>query len=90
MSKPTEQELKMALDHAEYLRESGQDAHYLGKALMNCNYQMGFLLEVFHAAERYLQSGMDESAHTKLLRAIEKAREIDDYTSHREHTDLGL
>ena len=90
MSKPTEQELKMALDHAEFLRESGQDAHYLGKALMNCNYQMGFLLDVFHAAERYLKSGMNETEHTRLLKAIEKARQIDDYATHREHPDLGL
>lgn len=90
MSKPTEQELLMALDQAKYLRESDQDTHFLGKALLNCNYQMGYLLDVFHAAERYLKSGMNEADHTRLLKAIEKARRIDDYTTHREHPDLGL
>ena len=90
MSKPTEKELLMALDQAKFLRESNQDAHYLGKALMNCNYQMGFLLDVFHTAERYLKSGMDGAEHTRLLKAIEKARQIDDYVAHREHSDLGL
>ena len=90
MSKPTEKELLMALDQAKYLRESNQDTHFLGKALLNSNYQMGYLLEVFHAAERYLKSGMSEAEHTRLLKAIEKARQIDDYTAHREHPDLGL
>lgn len=90
MSKPSEQELTMALDQAKYLRESGQDTHFLGKALLNCNYQMGYLLDVFHAAELFLKSGMDESEHTRLLKAIEKARQVEDYATHREHTDLGL
>ncbi|MEJ2142097.1 MAG: hypothetical protein P8Y24_07030 [Gammaproteobacteria bacterium] len=90
MSKPTEQELIMALDQAKYLRESGQDTHFLGKALLNCNYQMGVLLEVLHAAQHYLHSGMDETEHNRLLRAIEKARQVDEFVSHREHTDLGL
>ena len=90
MSKPTEQELTMALDQAKYLRESGQDTHFLGKALLNCNYQMSVLLEVLHAAEHLLNSGMSQTEHTRLLKAIEKARQVDDYASHREHTDLGL
>jgi hypothetical protein len=90
MSKPSKQELAMALEQARYLRESGEDSHFLGKALLNCNYQMRYLLDVFHAAELYFQSGMSEIEHTRLLKAIEKARQIDDYTSHREHTELGL
>ena len=90
MSKPSEQELLTALEHAKHLRESGQDSHFVGKALLNCNYQMGYLVDVFHAVERYLNSGMSEAEHRNLLKAVERARQIDDYTSHREHPDLGL
>jgi len=87
MSKPSKNELLMALDQAKYLRESGQDAHYLGKALMNCNFQMGYLLDVFHAVERYLHSGMSETEHRNLLKAVEKARQVDDYSWHHEHSE---
>lgn len=87
MSKPSEQELLMALEQAKYLRESGHDEHFLGKAFLNCNYQMGYLLDVFHAVEHYLHSGMSEIEHRNLLKAVEKAREVDDYSWHREHTE---
>lgn len=90
MSKPTEQELNMALEHAKHLRETGQDTYYLAKTLLNCNYQMSYLVEVLNAAERFLQSGMDESEHSRLVKAIETARKVDDYSAHREHPELGL
>ena len=90
MSKPSEDELLMALDHAKYLRESGQDEHCLAKVVLNYNYQIGYLLNVLHCVERYLQSGMSETLHSHLIKAIEEARRIDDYSSHREHQDLGL
>ncbi|MGD8484094.1 MAG: hypothetical protein PVJ63_05040 [Thioalkalispiraceae bacterium] len=90
MSKPTRQELASALEQAKYLRESDQDNHFIAKALLSCHYQAGYLREVFHAVEHFLNSGMSETEHRKLLKAVEKARQLDEYVSHREHTDLGL
>jgi hypothetical protein len=90
MGKPTDQELEVALNEARRLRENGEDSHFLGKALLNFHYQNAFLLDVLHAAERYLHSGLAEQEHTRLQRAINKAREIDDYTAHRQHESLGL
>ena len=90
MGKPTEQELETALAAAKRLRESGQDSHFIGKALLNCHYQHSCLLEVLHAAEHYLRSGMADREHTRLLQAIEKARAVDDRDTHREAEILGL
>ena len=90
MSKPTKQELTMALDQAKYLRESGQDTHCLGKSLMNCNYQMAYLIDVLDAAEMYLNSGMSQTEHTKLLKAIEKAREVGDFVVHYREPNIPL
>ena len=90
MGKPTATELEAALSEAKRLRESGEDKHWLGKALLNCHYQTGFLLEVLHAAEDYLHSGLAEREHTRLQLAIEKARKIDDRSAHRSRETIGL
>ena len=90
MGKPTDQELKTALTEAVRLRESGEDTHFLGKALLNCHYQNSFLLEVLHAAQHYFHSGMAEAEHTRLLRAIDKARDTDNRSANRDQEMVGL
>ena len=90
MSKPTEQQLETALEEAKRMRESGHDAHFVAKALLNCHYQNSYLLAVLHAAENYLRSGLAEMEHTRLQKAIDKARAIDERSSFREHEDIGL
>ena len=90
MSKPTEEELELALTAARLMREKGEDPCYLAKAFLNCHYQSSFLQEVLQAAEEYLRTGQSESAHTRLLRAVDKARELDDRDTHTERPSLGL
>ena len=90
MGKPTEEELAAALKEAQRMREQGEDPHHVAKALLNLNYQGSFLRGVLQAAENYLNSGMAEREHTQLLKAIEKAREVDDLGGHRERPALGL
>ena len=90
MGTPTEEELETALAQARRLRESGDDPHFIAKALLNCHYQMTFLQDVLHAAEGYLRSGLAEHEHTRLQLAIDRAREIADRGSHREQGTLGL
>jgi hypothetical protein len=90
MGKPTEEELGEALKEAQRMREQGEDPHHVAKALLNLNYQSSFLSGVLQAAESYLQSGMAEREHTQLVKAIEKAREVDDLGAHRERPALGL
>lgn len=90
MGTPTSNELQTALAEAKRLREAGEDTHFVAKALLNCHYRMSFLLDVLHAAEAYLHSGLAAQEHTRLQLAIEKARQIDDRGSHREHGTMGL
>lgn len=90
MGKPTEEELGEALKEAQRMREQGEDPHHVAKALLNLDYRNGFLNSVMRAAENYLNSGMAEREHTQLVKAIEKAREVDDIGSNRERPALGL
>jgi hypothetical protein len=90
MGKPTKEELADALKEAQRMREQGEDPHHIAKALLNINYQSSFLGEVLRAAENYLQSGMAEREHTLLVKAIEKARAVDDLGAHRSRPSLGL
>lgn len=73
MGKPTEAELGQALAEAARLRESGEDEHFLGKALLNHNYRLGLLEEVLSKAKLYLHSGHGSREHAVLLRVIDKA-----------------
>jgi predicted transcriptional regulator len=90
MGKPTKQELEQALNEAQRMREQGQDPHHLAKALLNLNYQSGFLVKVLQAAENYLNSGMAEAEHTQLVKAIETARAVDALSAQAERPALGL
>jgi len=90
MSKPTQQELEQALTKAKDMREQGEDADFLAKALLNSHYQMGFLLKVLHASESYLRSGLAEREHAVLKKAIERAREVDERNLYRKPPSLGL
>ena len=72
------------------MRERGEDPCYVAKALLNCHYQSGFLREVLQAAQEYLRSGQTETGHTRLVRAIEKVRQVEDRDSHTEQPSLGL
>ena len=90
MSKPTPEELEHALEKAKTMREIGDDPDFVAKSLLNCHFQATYLEQVLHAAEHYINSGLGESEHTRLIQAINKAREIDDKSAKLNHEDLGL
>jgi len=90
MSRPTEAELKAALAEAARMREQDDDPHHIAKALLNCHYMQGILEQVLRAAEEYLRSGLAESEHRRLERAIDKARRAGDRSAHVERPALGL
>ena len=90
MSKPTQEELEQALDKAKCMRETGTDPDFIAKSLLNCHYQATFLEQVLHAAEHYINSGLGEREHTRLIQAINKARTVDEKSAKRNHQDLGL
>ena len=90
MSKPSPQELEIALEKAQQMRETEKDTDFIAKSFLNCHYQSTFLQQVLHAAEHYINSGLGEREHTRLIQAIKKAREVDERSAKQHHQDLGL
>ena len=90
MSKPTEDELKHALDIAAHMREAGSDPHNLAKSLLHLNYIFDYLESVRHAADVYVRFGQGETEHRELVRALEACRAADERAEHGEHTEFGL
>ncbi|MCW8855549.1 MAG: hypothetical protein OQK72_12680 [Gammaproteobacteria bacterium] len=90
MSKPTDNELKIALKKAIEMKEHDNDEHFIAKTLINHHYRVRYLEDVLKIADRYMNHGMADHEHTQLLRAIEKAKEAEERTSGNEHEDFGL
>ena len=90
MGVPTKEELATALTEAARMREAGEDAHFMAKALLNHNYRVEMLEKVMHAAELYLHSGHAAHEHTQLMRAIEKAKHASSNSTDRDQLDYGL
>ena len=90
MSKPTDEEMKTALAMAAQMRDKKLDPFFIAKALFSEHYRAKHLHEVFVAADRYLNMGMSESERRKLISAIEKAKNMEAYTSHKGREGFGL
>jgi hypothetical protein len=90
MSKPTEEELKTALQTAAQMRDNKTDPFFVAKALLSHNYRINYLEEVLHAADRYLNHGMSDQERTHLILTIEKAKDAESFTSGQERDSFGL
>ena len=77
MGKPTEEEIAEALLEAGRMREAGEDPHHIAKPLLNCHFRLGHAEHVYQAAQEFLHSGMDQSKHTRLVKALEDYRTAD-------------
>ncbi len=77
MGKPTEEELKEALDEAARMREAGEDPNHMAKALLNCHYRLTHAERVYKAAQEYIHSGMDQTSHSRLIKALDDYRTAD-------------
>jgi hypothetical protein len=90
MSQPTQQELDEAIKMAIHMREKQLDPFNIAKCLLSHNYRIKYLEQIMTAADRYLNMGMSEQERTKLLRAIQKAKDLESYTSQSEQDSFGL
>ncbi len=70
MSKPSLQELECALEKAKHMRETGEDPDFIAKSLLNCHYQFTYLEQVLHAAQHYVNSGLGEREHSRLIQVL--------------------
>ena len=90
MTRPSEEELESALALAAQLCDENNDPDLIAKSLLSEHYRAEYLQEVFSAADRYINHGMAESERTHLLRAIERAREMEAHSTRQNHEDFGL
>ena len=90
MPKPTDDELEMAIQKAVEMRENNDDPHNLAKCLLSHNFRIKNLEEVLSIADRYFNMGMSERERTHLIRAIEKAKNLESYTAQTEQGRFGL
>ena len=90
MSKPSEEELKIALKMAEHMRDKDIDPSFIAKSLLSHNYRIKYLEQIMRAADRYINQGMSEQERTHLIRTIEKAKAADSFTSSHERDSFGL
>ena len=90
MSKPSEEELSIALKMAEHMRDKEIDPFFIAKALLSHNYRMRYLEEVMKLADLYINHGMAEHDRTRLIRSIDKAKDAESYTTSTERDSFGL
>jgi len=90
MPKPTDEELDIAIHKAIDMLEQNDDPFNLAQCLLSHNFRIKYLEEVLRTADRYINMGMSEQEHSHLIRAIQKAKDIESYTTHQEPVRFGL
>ena len=90
MPKPTDAELELAIKKAVEMREKNDDPDNLAKCLLSHNFRIKHLEEVLAIADRYCNMGMAQRELTHLIRAIDKAKHVESYTSQTEQERFGL
>jgi len=90
MSKPTDIELKTALIAAATMKEHNKDPFFLGKSLLSQNYRLKYYEELLSAADHYLNHGQAEQQRMKLLKCIEKIKQIESRSANMDIEDFGL
>jgi len=90
MSKPTDEEIEIALKMSAQMRDRNIDPFFIAKTLLSNNYRIKHLEEILRTADRYINCGMSEQARSQLIRAIEKAKDTESYTTNRERDRFGL
>ena len=90
MPKPTDEELEAALQKAVEMREHNDDPFNMAKCLLSHNYRIKHLEDVLAIADRYCNMGMAQRELTHLVRAIDKAKNTESYTSQTQEERFGL
>lgn len=79
MGRPTKEELAQALAAAGRMREQGKDELHLAKCLLNHDYRLRQLEQLYQAVEHYVRSGQSDIEHGKLVRLLEKIRSEEEH-----------
>ena len=73
--KPSDSELKSALDEAERIRGTDEDPNFLGKSLLYLESRNRELEQVFEHVEKYLKFGLPVEEHSALVRLVDEIKE---------------
>ena len=90
MPKPTDKELEAALQKAAEMREHNDYPFNMAKCLLSHKYRIKHLEDVMAIADRYCNMGMAQRELTHLVRAIDKAKNAESYTSQSTQERFGL
>lgn len=70
ITKPDQPTFTTALNNAELLRETGNDHHHIGHALLYLEERNRMLEAIAKAADEYVRFGEDAQLHSRLLKAL--------------------
>jgi hypothetical protein len=90
ISKPDKPTFSTALNNAELLRETGNDHHHIGHALLYLEERTRMLEAIAVAAEAYTRFGEDAHLHTQLIKALQAFEEYEKETVPDEKPLFGL
>lgn len=90
ISKPDKATFATALNNAELLRETGNDHHHIGHALLYLEERNRLLEAIALAAETYTRFGEDTQLHTQLIKALQAFEEYEKETVTDEPPLFGL
>lgn len=90
ISKPDKPTLTTAINNAELLRETGNDHHHIGHALLYLEERNRMLETIAHAADEYLRFGEDPQLHSRLLKALEAFEDYEREAETDEAPGFGL
>jgi hypothetical protein len=88
--KPTVDQLKAALAAAKRMRAQGDDPDSLGRSVLYLHQRDELLERILLHMERFLQFGLPEEEHAKLVRLIEEAQAQDRAEKGGDSGDFGL
>lgn len=88
--KPSDEELKAALEEAERIRESADDPNFLAKSLLYLHQRNADLEKILEHAERYIQFGLPVEEHTRLKLLLEEAKTRELRSLGEEQEEMGL
>jgi hypothetical protein len=74
MSRPSKQQLEIALAEAERLRDLDEDRTHMAQSLLFLHRRDEVLEHLLEAVEHYLNSGHGQIEHARLIKAVDAAR----------------
>jgi CBS domain-containing protein len=79
--KPTDEEFATALGAAEAKHVDDRDPKFIAKSLLYLAQRRAVLEQVLTLADRFLRAGQDEQNHALLLKAILKAKRMEEHAT---------